>query len=69
MARKRREYLMAGVRLVWEVAPRSRTVTVYDAPERSTIIDASLVLEGDEVLPGFALVLADLFDDWNRHEA
>ncbi len=36
MARKRREYFQAGVRLVWEVNPKARTVAVFDSPERST---------------------------------
>ena len=67
MARKRREYFEAGVRLVWEVDPRSRTVTVYDAPEHCTLLDVSDTLEGGDVLPGFALPLADLFGELDRH--
>jgi Uma2 family endonuclease len=66
MARKRREYFEAGVRLVWEVDPRARTVSVYDAPERSTRLDATQTLDGGDVLPGFALPLADLFGELDR---
>ena len=66
MARKRREYFGAGVRLVWEVDPRARTVTVFDAPERSTVLDVAQTLSGDEVLPGFALPLAGLFTELDR---
>lgn len=66
MARKRREYFEAGVRLVWEVDPASRTVAVFDAPERSTLLDESRTLDGGQVLPGFALPLAELFTELDR---
>ena len=66
MARKRREYFGAGVRLVWEVDPRSRTVTVYDAPERPMVLDSTQALDGGDVLPGFALPLPDLFGELDR---
>ena len=66
MARKRREYFKAGVRLVWEVDPRARTVAVFDAPDRSDLLDASKTLDGGEVLPGFLLPLADLFAELDR---
>jgi Uma2 family endonuclease len=69
MARKRREYFKAGVRLVWEVDPRARTVDVYESPERSTRLDQSQTLEGGEVLPGFALPPADLFGELDRQGA
>ena len=69
MARKRREYFAAGVRLVWEVDPRSRTVTVYDAPERPMVLDSTQALDGGDVLPGFALPLADLFGELDRQGA
>jgi Uma2 family endonuclease len=69
MARKRREYFEAGVRLVWEVDPRARTVDVYESPEHSTRLDESQTLEGGDVLPGFALQLADLFGELDRQGA
>ncbi len=66
MARKRREYFAAGVRLVWEVDPRARTVAIFDDPERSTVLDASMALDGGDVLPGFALPLGELFGELDR---
>jgi Uma2 family endonuclease len=63
MARKRREYFAAGTRLVWEVNPRRRTVTVYTAPRTSTRLTEADTLTGGDVLPGFALPLAELFAD------
>lgn len=38
MARKRREYFHAGVKLVWMIDPRRRTVAVYHAAERVTVV-------------------------------
>jgi hypothetical protein len=61
MARKRQEYFAAGVRLVWMVDPDARTVTVYTAPDQSTVLGEVDTLSGDPVLPGFTLPLRDLF--------
>jgi Uma2 family endonuclease len=61
MARKRREYFAAGVRLIWMVDPRDRTVAVYRDPESVTVVDDSGVLDGADVLPSFTLGLAQLF--------
>ncbi|WP_435007334.1 Uma2 family endonuclease [Tundrisphaera lichenicola] len=66
MARKRREYFEAGVRLVWEVDPRARTVAAYASPEQFTLLDAAQTLDGGEVLPGFALPLSKLFAELDR---
>ncbi len=61
MAVKRQEYFTAGVRLVWEVNPEPRTVTVYTAPAQGTVLTEADVLDGGDVLPGFTLPLSDLF--------
>jgi Uma2 family endonuclease len=61
MARKLREYFAVGVRLVWYVDPETRTVEVFTAVDRSTRLGADQTLEGGDVLPGFALPLAELF--------
>lgn len=65
MARKRREYFDAGVRLVWLVDPNARTVAVFTGPDQFTTLDASQTLDGGDVLPGFTLSLRDLFDKLN----
>jgi Uma2 family endonuclease len=61
MKRKLREYFEAGARLVWYIDGRTRTVTVYTAPDRFTVLDESATLDGGDLLPGFALPLRDLF--------
>lgn len=67
MARKRAEYFQAGVRLLWAVDPRSRTVTVYTAPDRSTVLTEADTLDGGDVLPGFAYPLRELFGELDEH--
>lgn len=67
MARKRREYFAAGVLLVWEIDPRTRTAAVYTATDRVTVRAEAQTLDGGDVLPGFTLPLRDLFAELDRH--
>lgn len=61
MDRKRREYFASGTRLVWEVNPRRRTVAVYTDERQSRRLTAADTLDGGDVLPGFTLPVAELF--------
>ena len=63
MLRKRRDYFDAGVLLVWEVDPATRTVQIFEAPEQSTTLAIDDTLDGGAVLPGFVLPLRQLFED------
>ena len=67
MSRKRREYFHAGVRLVWMVDPRERTVAVYTSINDYEILDEDQVLGGHDVLPGLEIPLADVFAELDRH--
>ena len=65
IARKRREYLAHGCKLVWIIDPKKATAEVYDdpaRPNRKTPVPKDGVLDGGAVLPGFSLSLAELFD-------
>jgi Uma2 family endonuclease len=66
MKRKLREYFEAGVRLVWYVDPSKRTVTVYTAVDRSTVLGEDQRLDGGDVLPGFSLSIRDWFAEAER---
>jgi Uma2 family endonuclease len=61
MERKLDEYFRAGVRLVWYVDPKRRTVRVYSARNEFATLTADDELDGGEVLPGFRLSIADWF--------
>lgn len=66
MARKRDEYFRAGVKLVWEIDPESRSATVYTSPTAAQPIPADGTLDGGTVLPGFRLSLKTVFDRADR---
>jgi Uma2 family endonuclease len=59
---KTMEYLEAGVRVVVVVWPRRQTVSVHRADGESREFTAGDVVELDDVLPGFRLSIAELFD-------
>jgi Uma2 family endonuclease len=62
MARKVREYFLAGVRLVWLVDPRKRLVRVYTAPDQLIRLTERDALDGGEVLPGLQLPVRRIFE-------
>lgn len=61
MHQKTLEYLEAGARLVWIVDPGARTVMVYRPDGSARLVRAHEVLDGENVLPGFAVTVAELF--------
>jgi Uma2 family endonuclease len=63
MKRKLRACFDAGVRLVWHVDPRTRSVDVFTAPDSVTRLTAADALTGGGVLPGFSVSVGDLFAD------
>lgn len=54
-------YLEGGTRLVWVLNPVRRTVTVHLPDRTARTLVAGDALDGGDVLPGFALPVADLF--------
>lgn len=58
---KVQEYLAAGTRLVWVAQPRTRTVYVFQPGGIARVVGPGGTLDGGDVLPGFALPLADLW--------
>lgn len=68
MQRKRREYFSSGVRLIWLVNPATRSVEVYTDVDRPTQLQEGDTLEGEPVLPGFALSLRELFAELDLQE-
>lgn len=58
---KIREYVSAGVRLVWLADPETRTVLAYRGSLRGTEYDEADTLDGGDVLPEFTCRVADFF--------
>ena len=59
---KAHAWLAAGTSQVWVISPQPRTVTVHRAGELATVIDESGTLRGGDLLPGFEVSVAELFD-------
>jgi Uma2 family endonuclease len=58
------DYLTAGTRLIWVVDPHTRTVIVYGSRDESRLLTLGDDLEGGEILPGFRIAIADLFEPY-----
>jgi len=58
---KVREYLEAGVRLVWVVYPPTRTVHIRRGDGTIAVAASTNDLEGEGVVPGFRCRVGDLF--------
>jgi len=59
-ARKVREYLEAGTRLVWVIIPDERMAYIHHPDGLVRVVQDDGVLDGEDVLPGFRLPLADV---------
>ncbi|HVA47519.1 MAG TPA: Uma2 family endonuclease [Pirellulales bacterium] len=66
MSRKLDDYFDAGVRLVWFVDPRKRTVEAFSGKKSSKVLAEPETLTGGKVLPGFSVPLEELFADVER---
>jgi len=63
MMQKLREYFAIGVRLVWVADPRARSLYAYRALTDVREFTESDDLPGDDVLPGFSVKVAQLFEE------
>ncbi len=61
IAKKLVELFASGTTLAWVIDPKKRSAKVYTAATKFTTLDATGVLDGGEVVPGFRCPLADLF--------
>ena len=56
-------YLQNGTRMVWVINPRSRRATIYRPAQRIRVIQDDEALDGEDVLPGFSVTLADVLGE------
>jgi Uma2 family endonuclease len=66
MSRKLREYFESGVRLVWYIDPDAETARVSRSAEQFETVAGDQELLGQDVLPGFAVKLGDVFSRAKR---
>jgi Uma2 family endonuclease len=55
------DYLEAGVQLVWAIDPDSRSAVAYRSDGSARLLREHEVLDAEDVVPGFRLLLAELF--------
>jgi Uma2 family endonuclease len=60
--RKITDYFLAQVRLVWVFYPDSGRVYVYQSPTHVSILERTDTLDGGDVLSGFRLPIAGLYE-------
>ena len=60
---KAAEFLRAGTKAVWIVNPRRRTVAVHTPDNIAVTYQIGDTIPGGEILPGFELPVADIFED------
>jgi len=60
--RKVKQYIAAGCHTVWVGYPKSKKVVVFEASGEERTLHESDRLEAPELLPGFSVKVADLFD-------
>jgi Uma2 family endonuclease len=56
------DYLAAGIPLIWVVDPSTRTVLVFHRDGSARRLKVGEFLEGEDVLPGFRLEVASIFN-------
>ncbi len=54
-------YLQNGSRMVWDIFPQTRVITVYRQNNVGSLLHETDFLDGEEVLPDFRLLVAELF--------
>ncbi|MGI4790717.1 MAG: Uma2 family endonuclease [Janthinobacterium lividum] len=54
-------WLELGVRLVWELNPQTRMLTVYRPHQIPRFLGEGDILDGEDVLPGFSVPISRLF--------
>ncbi len=61
--RKVHDYFKAGVTCVWVVYPDQAEVYIYSTPKQVQVLGVGQELDGGDLLPGFRLPVAVLFED------
>jgi Uma2 family endonuclease len=59
---KMREYLENQVKLGWLINPQAKQVEIYRLGQDAEVLTAPQSISGEEILPGFILDLADIFE-------
>ncbi len=61
--RKVHDYFKAGVTRVWVIYPEQAEIYIYSTPQQVQVVGIGQELDGGDLLPGFRLPVAVLFED------
>ena len=59
------EHFENDTRLVWVIHPDEKYVLVYHSPEPDGFLRPQDSLEGEAIVPGFSMSVAELFEEWD----
>ena len=59
--KKMEDYFSSGARLAWTINPPEKSILVYRSSSADRLLRLTDTLDGEDVLPGFRLPLAELF--------
>ncbi|QYO62101.1 Uma2 family endonuclease [Leptolyngbya sp. 7M] len=59
------EYFENDTRLVWVIHPDEKYVLVYHSPEPDQFLRPPDRLDGEAIVPGFSMAVAELFEEWD----
>lgn len=59
------EYFENGTRLLWKIDPSERCILIYRSPEPERLLRMGDQLEGEDVVVGFVMAVAELFEEWD----
>jgi Uma2 family endonuclease len=58
LQQKMQEYLHCGLQLGWLINPQDRQVEIYRSGQEAEVLNYSVTLSGEDVLPGFELMIS-----------
>jgi Uma2 family endonuclease len=59
-----RDFFESGTKLAWIIDPEEKSAEVCHSPTDRRMVGPGGTLDGEDILPGFKLPLADLFRGW-----
>ncbi|VEP15808.1 conserved hypothetical protein [Hyella patelloides LEGE 07179] len=59
---KMKEYMNCGVRLGWLINPDDKQVDIYRQGKQKEVLNNSLTLSGESIMPGLVVDLSEIFD-------
>lgn len=59
------DFFTSGTQIVWIINPDDKSVTVCHPPTDRKVLGPGATLDGEHLLPGFQLLIGDLFKEWD----